>query len=121
MSKKNKNTSQNGPAPPKRPLSCYLRWTCDNREAVKKKNPGIIQKDLISLLAEEWKKLNPKEKKKYEEIYVNEKAKFEEEMKKYVDKYGPVKGKKKKTLENSQKKGKKTKKHHSSDEEEDDD
>ena len=102
-------SSQTGPQPPKRPLSSYMRWTADNREAYKKKNPEMSPKELMSLLGKEWNEQSNTVKKKYEDLFAKDKKRYEEELKVYTDKYGPIKNKKKE-LDNGEKKGKKTKK-----------
>jgi hypothetical protein len=86
-----------------------MRWTADNREAYKKKNPEMSPKELMSLLGKEWNEQSNTVKKKYEDLFAKDKKRYEEELKVYTDKYGPIKNKKKE-LDNGEKKGKKTKK-----------
>lgn len=112
MSKRNTSAPKIQPDPPKKPVSGYIRFTCDNREAFKKKNPDLNNKEMIKLLAEEWNKLSEGQKKKFSETYEKEKKKYEEEIKSYENKYGPIKSKKKKEKEEKEdeekeKKGKK--------------
>ena len=112
--KKSNPKSQNAPPPPKKPLTTFLKWSGDNREIFKKKNPEMKQKELLTVLGEEWGKVAENIKKKYQDAYEKEKKKFDEELKVYVEKYGapaPLKKKnKEKDMEEVDKKGKKTKK-----------
>ena len=113
MSKKSNTkptlSSQAVPVPPKKPLTAFFKWSGDNREIFKKKNPELIQKELMSLLGEEWRKISEKDKKKYTDSFEKDKKKYDDEMRAYVEKYGPVK-QKKKEMDAGEKKGKKTKK-----------
>lgn len=112
MSKRNTSAPKVQPDPPKKPVSSYLRFTIESREAFKKKNPDLNNKEMIKLLAEEWNKLSSDKKKKFSDAYEKDKKKYEEELKNYENKYGPVKSKKKKEKEEKEdeekeKKGKK--------------
>ena len=84
------SSKKNHPDPPKKPQTSFFRWVSDNRDQFKKKNPEVKGKDFTKLLGKEWNSLTDKEKKKYEDMYTKEKAKFDVEIKAYEDKWGPL-------------------------------
>lgn len=113
MSKKSNNKTPNNsaaPPPPKKPLTAYFRYLSDNRENFRKKNPNEPEKRILTLVADAWKACSEAVKKKYEEMYQKDKNKYDEEIKEYTVKYGPIKPKKKQVEEEGEKKGKKASK-----------
>lgn len=76
------------PAPPKRPLSAFFLFKQHNYDQVKKENPNAKITELTSMIAEKWKHVNEKEKKKYETLQAEAKAKYEKDMQAYEKKYG---------------------------------
>jgi HMG (high mobility group) box len=77
--KKNKKKHKKDPEAPKHPLSAYLYYTMDQREAVVAANPGIKPTEITTTLAEMWKSGAVKNVKKYEDLAAIDKARFEEE------------------------------------------
>lgn len=113
MSKKSSNKTPNNttaPQPPKRPMTAYFRFLSENRENIRKKNPNEPEKTILCLVADAWKACSEAAKKKYEEMYRKDKSKYDEEIKEYTAKYGPIKPKKKQNDEDKLKKGKKASK-----------
>lgn len=45
---------------PKRPLSAYMLWLNDNRESIKKENPGIKVTEVAKRGGELWRALKDK-------------------------------------------------------------
>ncbi|EGR30621.1 nonhistone chromosomal protein lg, putative, partial [Ichthyophthirius multifiliis] len=84
------------PLPPKRPLSSFFLFKQENHEKVKKQHPNARITQLISMMAEQWKKASIQEKQKYEGQYAEAKAKYEQELIEYQNKYGKIKSQKSK-------------------------
>lgn len=59
-----------------------------NYELVKKENPTAKITELTTIIAGKWKLVNEKEKKKYEVLQVEAKAKYEKDMSAYEKKFG---------------------------------
>ena len=89
MSKRNNSPANSQICKPKKPLSGYIRFTCQNREAFKKKYPDLNNKEIIKLLAKEWNKFSEGEKKKFNDAFEKDKKKYEEEVRSYEDKTHP--------------------------------
>jgi len=66
---------------PKRPLSAYMLWLNDNREAIKKENPGIKVTEVAKRGGELWRNL--KDKSKWEQKAVEAKDKYTKQMKEF--------------------------------------
>jgi hypothetical protein len=75
-----------------------------NYDQVKKENPNAKITELTSMIAEKWKVVGEKEKKKYETLQAEAKSKYEKEMAAYEKKYGkPEKVKKVKKIKKTAK------------------
>jgi len=92
-----KNKKEKDPAAPKRPKSSYIIFCGAKRDEIKKKNPDIKAKDILSKLGEMWKALNDKQKKKYVDEANKDKERYEGEMNEYVPSEGFEKKDKKKS------------------------
>ncbi|CAK9779543.1 HMG-box [Cutaneotrichosporon oleaginosum] len=57
------------PKAPKRPPSAYLLYQNSVREGIRAANPGMPYKDVLGVIAEQWKALNPDDRKVYENAY----------------------------------------------------
>jgi len=68
---------------PKRPLSAYLLWANENREAVKEENPDAAMTDLSKILGDKWKALSEGAKKKYQDNFQKKSEKYHKAMEKY--------------------------------------
>lgn len=75
------------PEMPKRPATSYMLYCNENREKVKKDNPEMKLKDIISHIGEMWKGLSDKKKKKYEDEATKLRASFNEAMEAYHAKH----------------------------------
>jgi hypothetical protein len=101
------------PDAPKNPRNSYLWYLQDVRESLKEKYPEKDHREITTLVAEEWKNLDKKKKKKYENKALEDKARYEKELKDYKKKKRmetseesssdsrPVKSKKKKRRDSS--------------------
>jgi len=80
--------------PPKAPLSAYIHFVKDQRDAIEKKFTKKGKKPefkvMGSLLAEAWKNLASSKKVKYENMQVKDKARYEVDHKKWKLKYGSL-------------------------------
>ncbi|CAI2729418.1 unnamed protein product [Schistosoma spindalis] len=83
---------------PKGPMSAYACFVQVIREEHKKKHPGeqIVFSDFSKKCAERWKLMTPKEKKRFEDLAVLDRERFNREMCDYVPPDGMKKGKKRK-------------------------
>ncbi|GFZ49452.1 hypothetical protein JCM24511_07572 [Saitozyma sp. JCM 24511] len=59
------------PNAPKRPPSAYILFQNEVRDEIREKNPGMAYKDVLSMIAEKWKELQPEQKKVYEDAYLD--------------------------------------------------
>ncbi|PVU97758.1 hypothetical protein BB559_001925 [Furculomyces boomerangus] len=71
------------PNAPKRPLSSYILFCSDYREAARLKNPTISSQDISKVLGEMWKGIDSKLKNKYEEMAKLSKIRYENELAAY--------------------------------------
>jgi hypothetical protein len=73
------------PNAPKRGKSSYIYFCLDKREYIKKKNPDMSAKDIIKELGRSWREdTSDKEKTRYSKMSVNDKVRYENEMKNYT-------------------------------------
>ena len=80
-----KNLSANSSVgAPKKPTTSYFCYMKERREAIKSKQPDIGNKEIISKMAEEWKKLSDQEKEKYNALANKDKIRYANEMKNYT-------------------------------------
>lgn len=84
-SKKRKKKDKNAP---KKPMSGYMMWFNDQREKIKKDNPGIAFTDIAKKGGELWKTVSSKEKAEYEEKVAKAKEEYTKAMKEYKEKGG---------------------------------
>ena len=92
-----KNKKEKDPAAPKRPKSSYIIFCGAKRDEIKKKNPDMKGKEILSKLGEMWKALNDKQKKKYVDEANKDKERYEGDMNEYVPSEGFEKKDKKKS------------------------
>lgn len=57
-----KKRSKKDPNAPKKPLSAYMLWLQENREAIKRKYPGSSVTDVSKKAGEMWKTVTAEEK-----------------------------------------------------------
>lgn len=75
-----KQKQMKDPNRPKKPMTAYMLFCNDNRDAVRKKSPDAKLGEVSKLLAEKWGKVSEKDKKKYNEKAEEEREKYEKEM-----------------------------------------
>ena len=63
----------------KRPTSAYFYYCNDRREAMRKEQPGLSMTDQTKAMSEEWKNLDAKKRKKYDDLAAKDKERYENE------------------------------------------
>lgn len=86
-------------------MSSYAFFVQTCREEHKKKHPGesVVFAEFSKKCAEKWKTMGPKEKKRFEDMAEQDKARFEREMNHYTPAAGMTKGGKRKKDPNAPK------------------
>ncbi|EDW00865.1 high mobility group protein Z [Drosophila grimshawi] len=103
---------------PKRPLSAYMLWLNENRESIKKENPGSKVTDIAKRGGELWRGL--KDKTEWEQKAIKMKEEYNKAVKEYEANGGTDSGAPKKRKKVAAKPAKKAKKKESSEEDEED-
>lgn len=104
-----KETNDN-PQPPKRPLSAFFLFRQNRYKEVSEANPKISVAEITKIISNEWNKLSDVCKQEYKKQYDTSKAKYDDELKDFVNKYGKVEKKKKIKRGNKDKSAKNAKK-----------
>jgi len=90
--------ARGGEEQPKRPMSAYMLWMNDNRNAIKKKLGDTAKiGDIAKEAGAQWKKLTAAKKKPFEKKAVEAKAAYEKALEKFKANGGVVMTKSKKT------------------------
>lgn len=71
---------------PKRAMTSFMLFSQENRERIKKENPGISFGEIGKKLGEEFKKLSPEERAKYDQKNEKDKERYKKEMAEYTAK-----------------------------------
>ena len=71
------------PNAPKRPQSSYFLFAHDKRAEIKAKMPDAKVTEIAKELGKLWKDVSDAERKKYEEMALKEKEKYQRELNKY--------------------------------------
>jgi structure-specific recognition protein 1 len=71
------------PNAPKRPTTAYFYFMNEHRERIKSEHPDATFGETGKILGEEYKKITPEEKTKYEELNVKDKTRYAKEMEVY--------------------------------------
>lgn len=94
-SKKKKKRKTKDPDAPKRPLGAYFYYFKANNDKVKSEHPEFIQKEVVSRIAKDWKKLPDEQKQPFVEQstedkkrYIREKEEFDEKKRKEEEEAG---------------------------------
>nr|KAG5686580.1 hypothetical protein BaRGS_005151 [Batillaria attramentaria] len=111
--KKRKSKKNKDPNAPKRPQSAYFLWLNENRENIKKENPGISVTEISKLAGEMWKEVDDKTEweekaKKAKEEYKIAMAEYQENMKDQGSGSESDSGKKAKSTKSAKKSPKKS-------------
>ena len=77
---------------PKRAISAFFYYQKERRESLKKEQPNLDNKALISKMSEEWNKMKEPEKTKYNNLAAKDKERYEKEKKLYESKKGKKSG-----------------------------
>uniref|UniRef100_A0A2M4BUC2 Putative nucleosome-binding factor spn pob3 subunit n=1 Tax=Anopheles marajoara TaxID=58244 RepID=A0A2M4BUC2_9DIPT len=68
---------------PKHPLTGYVRYMNEHRDAVRQKHPNLSHMDVTKLMAEDWSKLPEDKKKPYLEAAEADKERYNKEIQEY--------------------------------------
>ncbi|KAI8122609.1 high mobility group protein Z [Lucilia cuprina] len=101
---------------PKRPLSAYMLWLNENREQLKKENPGSKVTEIAKRGGELWRAI--KDKTEWEQKAIKMKEEYNKAVKEYEANGGTDTGAGKKRKSKATKPVKKAKKKETSEEEE---
>ncbi|OMJ07977.1 High mobility group protein B3 [Smittium culicis] len=71
------------PFAPKRPVSSYILFCNDYREKIKLLEPTLSSQDVSKRMGELWNGISDEEKKKYEEMSLGLRAKYNEDLSNY--------------------------------------
>lgn len=71
---------------PKRAISAFFFYNKERREGLKKEQPNLTNKEIISTMSKEWQALSAKDKEKYDEMAKKDKARYEKEKAEYKSK-----------------------------------
>lgn len=63
-----------------RPKNAYMLWLAENRPKLVAENKDFKPKEIVKLAGERWGKLPAKDKKKYETLAAEDKARYEKEV-----------------------------------------
>lgn len=63
----------------KRPTSAYFYYCNERREACKKECPDMSMTDQTKKMSEEWRNLDAKKRKKYDDLAAKDKERYEKE------------------------------------------
>ena len=80
---KGKKRYPKSPGAPKQPLSGYVHFLNDRREAVRKESPDMSFAEISKKLAQEWSQLGQEEKQKYVERAELDKERYSREFQEY--------------------------------------
>uniref|UniRef100_A0A182FLV4 Uncharacterized protein n=2 Tax=Anopheles albimanus TaxID=7167 RepID=A0A182FLV4_ANOAL len=82
MKRKRKKPPKDANAP-KHPLTGYVRYMNEHRDAVRQKHPNLSHMDVTKLMAEDWSKLPEDKKKPYLEAAEADKERYNKEIQEY--------------------------------------
>jgi hypothetical protein len=78
-----KEKRKRDPSKPKPAQGAWLYYYGQERAAFVKKHPDVENKQVMGLMAAEYKKLSPQERKKYEDLHAADVGRHEKEMKQW--------------------------------------
>lgn len=76
------------PAPPKRPLTPYMRFSKCMWQQVKSSNPGMSVCEIGATIGRMWRELPNEEKQKHNEDFTLDKVRYDTELKSYLKSTG---------------------------------
>ncbi|XP_046440681.1 nucleolar transcription factor 1-like isoform X1 [Daphnia pulex] len=77
--------NQKHPDQPKKPLTSYMLFYMEQKDAVLEKQPGLGMTELSKIIAKMYHELSDRKKTKYSELAEKEKEAYQEKMKKFMD------------------------------------
>ena len=77
------------PAFPKTPLTSYLIFCEEKRPRLAQKYTSLGSKELMTKLAKKWQKLSDQKKQKYQDIYLENRKKFDHDITQYFIEHYP--------------------------------
>jgi len=80
-----------GPTPPKRPLSGFFFFKGDLFQATKEAHPDAKVTDITKIIAEKWRAVDEKTKKKYDDKQAAAKVQYEKDLKAWEAEHGSAK------------------------------
>jgi len=81
-----KRKRERDPDQPKAALNAYLFYMKENRQTIKKENPGLKTTDISRKIGELWRALTDAEKKPYVDLALEDKKRYQEQMTVYTEK-----------------------------------
>ncbi|KAI8580842.1 hypothetical protein K450DRAFT_234834 [Umbelopsis ramanniana AG] len=81
--KKKRKHKEKDPNAPKRPVSSYLYFCNDRRAHIKKEQPSIDPKEMVSLLGKEWQALDEAARKQWERKASEDKERYQKQLEVY--------------------------------------
>lgn len=76
--------------PPKRPLNGYLRYVLQQQPVITRHNPEIKSVDIIRKIAQQWRTMNPEQKRPFEEASVRAREQFKVDLQRYQAQLSPA-------------------------------
>ena len=86
--KKTKKKKDKDPNAPKRPLSAYLIFSMDERKRLA--DAGLAPKAIMTKIGENWRAVDAKEKERYEQRALEDRARYNRELEAYKKGETPV-------------------------------
>ncbi|XP_046643236.1 nucleolar transcription factor 1-like isoform X2 [Daphnia pulicaria] len=77
--------NQKHPDQPKKPLTSYMLFYMEQKDAVLEEQPGLGMTELSKIIAKMYNELSDRKKMKYSELAEKEKEAYQEKMKKFMD------------------------------------
>lgn len=77
--------NQKHPDQPKKPLTSYMLFYMEQKDAVLEKQPGLGMTELSKIIAKMYHELNDRKKQKYSEMAEKEKEAYLEKMRKFTE------------------------------------
>jgi high mobility group protein B1 len=71
---------------PKKPLAAFFFFQKQRRESVKKENPNMDNKQIVSIMSMEWKSMSSSEKTPFNKLHEKDKIRYEKQNKVYEKK-----------------------------------
>jgi len=93
--------SKKASPPPKKGLSSFFLYLDEHRADLRKKNPKKKITEITTIASKQFKELSQNERKKYDDLAVKDKQRYEKELEAYNAKYRPSMTTRRKNKENN--------------------